>query len=286
MIEPLSDVLGARLHGIDLSRPLADDTFAAIEQALHAHAFVVFPGQSLDPAGFVAFARRFGRPEPHVIDTFHHPQEPDILILSNVHRDGRPTGLVDAGTYFHSDYSYLAVPARCTLLHALQVPETVPSGTTFANQTLAYEALPPATRARIEPMVCRHHYGNRNDLDERSRTVASLLNDDQKKKVGWVRHRLARPHPHTGRRALYAVSGSSFGIEGLPDDAGRALLDELAAFATAERFCHTYSYTVGDVIVWDNAQLLHKAPLVDLSQPRTLWRITVKEDPQTALPPA
>lgn len=71
----------------------------------------------------MAFGRLWGRPEPHVIDTFHHREDPNILVLSNVVRDGKPTGLADAGSYFHSDYSYLDVPARCTILYALQVPK-------------------------------------------------------------------------------------------------------------------------------------------------------------------
>jgi taurine dioxygenase len=96
-----------------------------------------------------------------------------------------------------------------------------------------------------------------------------------------VRHRVARPHPRTGRKALYAVSGSSFGIEGMADDAAKALLDRLKEHATQPRYLHTYDYEVGDVIVWDNAQLLHKAPLTDPNDPRTLWRVTIKETPSS-----
>jgi taurine dioxygenase len=277
-IQPISHVLGARISGVDLSRPVDQATFAPIETALHDRGFVVFPGQRLEPSALVAFARLWGRPEPHVIDTFHHPAEPDILVLSNVVRDGKPTGLADAGSYFHTDYSYLEVPARCTILYALQMPESN-AGTTFANQTRAYEELPNSIKQLIEPLVARHHYGNRDDLDETSRTAASYLNAEQKAKVSWVRHRLARPHPRTGRKALYAVSGSSFGIEGMEEGVGLALLDTLRTHATQAAFCHTYDYRVGDVIVWDNAQLLHKAPLTDPRAPRTLWRVTVKEAP-------
>jgi len=237
----------------------------------------VFPAQRLTPAALVAFARLWGRPEPHVIDTFHHHDDPNILVLSNVVRDGKPLGLADAGSYFHSDYSYLEVPARCTILYAIEAPRAG-AGTTFANQARAYDELPEATKARIAGLVVRHHYGNRDDLDESSRTAASRLNEAQKAKVTWVRHRLARPHPRTGRMTLYAVSGSSFGIDGMEDAAGRALLDELKAHATQPAYCLTYDYRPGDVIVWDNAQLLHKAPLPDAFEPRTLWRVTVKED--------
>ena len=266
------------LEGIDLSRPVDGATFARLEAALHEHGFIVLRGQELTALDLVAFARLWGPPEPHVIDTFHHPADPNVLVLSNVVRDGRPTGLADAGSYFHTDYSYLEVPARCTILYALQMPSR-PAGTTFANQTRAYADLPADMKARIEPLVARHHYGNRDDTDETSRTAASYLNADQKKKVTWVRHRIARPHPRTGRKALYAVSGSSFGIEGMEDGEALALLDALKAHATQPKYLHTHEYEVGDVIVWDNAQLLHKAPLPGPGEARTLWRVTVKEAP-------
>ena len=277
-VRPISEVLGARIEGVDLTQPIEDKAFARIEAALHEHGFIVFPGQELQPAQLVAFARLWGPPEPHVIDTFHHPEDPNILMLSNVVRDGRPMGLADAGTYFHTDYSYLDVPARCTILYAIEMPRSR-KGTTFANQRRAYDELPDAMKKRIEGLIARHHYGNRDDLDERSRTVASLLNADQKKKVTWVRHPIVRPHPRTGKKTLYAVSGSSFAIEGMGEEEGRALLDELKAHATQPRYRYTYEYSVGDVIVWDNAQLLHAAPLPEFHEARTLWRVTVKESP-------
>ena len=274
-ISPISQVLGARITGLDLNQSITQAQFSRLEEALHTHGFIVLADQSLTPASMVQFARRWGRPEPHVIDTFHHPEDANVLILSNVYKDGKPVGLVDAGTYFHSDYSYLADAARCTMLHAINVP-TGRNGTTFANQALAYAELPQAMRERIDGLVVHHHYGNRDDLDINSRTVASVLNDSQKKKVDWVRHPLVRPHPYTGQKALYAVSGSSFSVEGMPEAQGRALLDELKEHATQDKYCHTYDYANGDVIIWDNALLLHSAPLIDLSRPRELWRVTLK----------
>ena len=275
-IEKISPVLGARIAGIDLSRPLDEDSFRLIENGLHEHGFVVLPGQTFSSREFVAFARRWGQPEPHVIDRFHHPDDPNILILSNVHREGQPIGLVDAGTYFHTDYSYLDIPARCTILFSIQMPRTG-SGTMFANQRQAYADLPDSMKQRLNGLVGRHHYGNRDDLNEASRTVASVLTESEKQKVTWVRHPLVRRHPHTGVPSLYAVSGSSFEIEGMPAESGRALLDELKAHSTQPQYCHRYDYGIGDVIVWDNVQLLHAAPLTDFTDARTLWRITVKE---------
>ncbi len=272
----LSEVLGIAVTGIDLSRPLDDAAFREVEQAFFDGQVLVIKGQRLQPDQFVAFARRFGKPEPHVIDQFHFPGHADILILSNRQKDGRPVGLADAGSYFHTDYSYLDVPARVTMLYSIETPRRG-GNTLFANMYAAYDDLSEIMKQRIENLVVRHHYGNRDDLDEASRTAASKLTGDQKGKVNWVRHRLVRTHYGTGRKALYAVSGSSFGIDGMPDDEAVGLLDELKAHAVQEKYRYSHSYEVGDVILWDDLSLLHAATLTDPSQPRTLWRITVKE---------
>jgi taurine dioxygenase len=129
----------------------------------------------------------------------------------------------------------------------------------------------------VEKLVGLHQYGNRDDLNEASRTVASVLTDEQKNRMNWVKHRIVRAHPVTGRKALYAVSGSSFGIEGMPDDEAIALLDELKAHATQPKYLYRLKYRIGDLVIWDNASLLHSATLIDPDDARTLWRITVKE---------
>ena len=272
----LAPGFGIEASGLDLSQPLPQASFDELMRAFFAGQVLVLRGQRLTPARFLDFARRVGPPEPHVIDQFHHPEFSDILILSNVRRDGQPLGLADAGTYFHTDYSYLEEPARATMLYSIQVPGRG-GDTLFANQYAAYDDLSDAMKRRIDGLVALHHYGNRDDLDSKSRTVASVLNEDQQRRMNWVRHRVARPHPVTGRKALYAVSGSSFDIEGMPQDEAVALLDELRRHATQPKYQLRLSYGVGDLVLWDNASLLHSATLTDPDDPRTLWRITVKE---------
>jgi len=273
---PLGSLFGVEAGDVDLSRPLPNADFAELERAVYAHHVLALRAQDISAAQFVAFARRLGPPQPHVIDQFHHREDPNILVLSNVRRDGQPTGLQDAGSYFHTDYSYLAVPARATTLYSRVVPR-VGGDTLFADQEAAYADLPDATKRRIEPLLAIHHYGNRNDVRETSRTAASTLSAEQKAKMPVITHRIARPHPVTGRKALYAVSGSSFGIVGMPDGEARDLLDELAAHSTQARYQLRFKYGVGDVVVWDNAALLHSATLIDPDDARTLWRITVLE---------
>ena len=276
---------GVEAEGVDLARPLHDGVFAELERAFYEHHVLALRGQRIDAQQFLAFARRLGPPQPHVIDQFHHPVDPNILVLSNVKVNGRPTGLQDAGSYFHTDYSYLQVPAKATTLYSRVVPK-VGGDTLFSDQQAAYDDLPEAMKRRIEPLLAIHHYGNRHDVDEQSRTAASLLSDVQKAKMPLVTHRIARAHPVTGKKSLYAVSGSSFGIVGLPEDEGRDLLDELAAHSTAPRYQLRFRYGVGDVVVWDNAALLHSATLIDPDDARTLWRVTVLEEAAQAAAPA
>ena len=272
----LSDGFGVEVGDVDLAH-LDGNAFEELKNAFYKHQVLVARAQKLTAAQFLHFARRIGPPEPHVIDQFHHAEHAGILILSNVTKDGLPTGLADAGTYFHTDYSYLDVPARATMLYSIQVPKQG-GDTLFANQYAAYEDLTDEVKAKIENLVALHHYGNRDDQDKGSRTVASVLSDEQEKKLDWVRHRVARPHPVTGRTALYSISGSSFSIEDMPQDEAVALLDELKRHATQEKYQLRLKYGVGDVVIWDNASLLHSATLTDPEDPRTLWRITVKEE--------
>ncbi len=273
---PLSPGLGIEASGVDLSQPMSDEASADIERTFFAGQVLVLRDQHLTPAQFVAFARRFGPPEPHVIDQFHHPADPNILILSNRKKDGQPVGLADAGTYFHTDYSYLQVPARATMLYSIEVP-AAGGNTLFANQYAAYDGLSESMRRRVAPLVAVHHYGNRKEADDASRIAASPLTAEQKAKMPLITHPLVRSHPVTGRKALYAVSGSSYGIVGMPEDKAVALLDELAAHATQPKYVYSLTYRVGDVVIWDNASLLHSATLTDPDDPRTLWRITIKE---------
>jgi taurine dioxygenase len=270
-----------KLGSFGLEADAISPDFKEVWQAFFVAQVLVFRSQRFTPTGFLAFAKNFGKPEPHVIDQFHHPEHPDILILSNVEKDGKPIGLADAGTYFHTDYSYLDVPARATTLYSIQVPSKG-GDTLFADQYAAYEDLPSNMKRTIHGLVALHHYGNRDDVDKGSRTVASVLTEEQEEKMAWVRHPVARRHPITGRTALYAVSGSSFGIEGMPEDEAIDLLDELKRHATQQKYQLRLKYGIGDVVIWDNASLLHSATLTDPADPRTLWRITIKEERKTS----
>src|SRR5438477_2963503 len=195
-LKKLSRDFALEASGVDLARPLSDRAFREIEEAFFTGQVLVFRAQKLTAREFLEFARRFGPPEPHVVDQFHHPEYADILILSNVVRDGKPAGLADAGTYFHTDYSYLEMPARATMLYSIEVPRAG-GDTLFANQYAAYDDLPDAMKQRIGTLIAIHHYGNRKVEDEMSRVAASPLTSEQKAKMPLITHPVVRAHPVT-----------------------------------------------------------------------------------------
>ena len=221
---------GAAVRGIDLAQPISAEQADALRQLWLAHQVLVFPDQALsidDLERFAATVGPFG-PDPYFESIAGHPH------VAQVKREADETSSLFADNW-HSDWSFLASPPAATLLYGEVIPP-LGGDTLFANQQAAYDDLPEATRRRIDGLMAIHHYGNRNDLNEASRTVASVLNDEQKARMPVITHRIARPHPVTGRKALYAVSGSSFGIVGMPDDEARALLDELATHATQAKY--------------------------------------------------
>ena len=286
-IKRLSAALGAELHGVNLAEPWHSALIDGILQTFYEHQVLVIPQQTLSPNRFVEFSRIFGRPQPHILSHLRFPEHPEILYLSNVFKNGKPTGVYDGAAYWHTDMSYEAEPGSATMVYSLQAP-AVGGETRFTNMYRAYETLPEATQRCIDNLTVLHHYGNRQDLNENSRTSASPLTAEQQQQVKNVFHPLVLRHPNTGRKALYAVSGSSFGIVGMVDAEARTLLDELKEHATGTEFVYSHRYRVGDVVIWDNLSTMHSATLIGPAtgpeDTRLLYRISVKREPGIATP--
>jgi len=281
---PLSDPLGVEIHGIDLSVPLSNDVLGKFLECFYQNCVVVVPGQTLDLDRFQGFAEYFGRPKPHLLDHLRLPGFDSILLLSNIHENGKPRGIYEGAAFWHTDVAYEDPPNTATIVYAIKVP--ISGGRTwFANQFAAYDALPECMKSRIDDLKVIHHYGNRADMDENSRTSAERLTDSQKAKIRNVVMPLVRRHRFTGRKALYGVAGSSFHIVGIPDDEAADLLNELAAHATRPEFVTSHRYAEGDLAMWDTFSTLHKAELLDPvhdpedPQARLLYRISLTGHP-------
>jgi taurine dioxygenase len=282
---PLKDGFGVEVTGLGLSDDISADQIAALRGLFHDSQLMVIRGQDITPERFLWFARHFGRPQPHILAHLRHRDVPEILPLSNIFENGKPIGVFDGAAFWHQDMAFEEVPSNVTIVHALEVPD-IGGETLFADMWAAYDALDAATRTQIGDLVARHRYGNRADELYESRGKAMELTEDEQKEVRDVYHPLVLDHPVTGRPGLYGVASTSRGIRGMADAEAQALLDRLTEHAAEPRFVYVHSYRVGDIILWDNFSLMHKATLIDRAggpgTRRYLHRISTKAIPGAA----
>ncbi|HEX3862647.1 MAG TPA: TauD/TfdA family dioxygenase [Stellaceae bacterium] len=238
--EPLSPAGGASIAGFDLAQSLFPSAKAAILDALLAHHIVVFPDQSLTREQQFAFAANFGEVEAHGGHRGEAKRYGVAHVMSNLDADGKPMLRISqaANYHWHTDKPYHRAPPSLTMLHAVEMP---PSGgdTEFANAALAYDALPDDTKRRIAGL----------------RVVFMPAFDPEGASVN---HPLVRIHPETGRKALYLGNHATH-IAGLPAAESEALLAMLLEHATQRRFVYVHRWRVGDLVMWDNRCLLHRA---------------------------
>ena len=283
-IRPFEAALGAEVHGVDLSQDLDEATFDAIERAWNDHSVLLFRDQIIDEARHIAFSRRFGDLEIHVLDQYLHPQHPEILIVSNVMEGDRHVGIYDAGRYWHTDLSYMAVPSRGSLLHAVEVPHDAagdPLGDTlFASTAAAYDALPAEMKRRIAELKAEFSLASRHARLVADGDPNAALSDTHQAKAPPVVHKVVRTHPVTGRRSIYVNEGQTARILGLPEDEARDLLDELCAHCTRPEFVYRHRWRAGDLLIWDNIPTQHIA-ICDyaLPQRRYMHRTTLRGTP-------
>ncbi len=280
-IIPSGAACGAEVRGLDLGRPMDDAAFARVHDALVAHGVLVFRDQEIGEADQVRITRRFGEPDEYALSEYRLDGYPEILLVSNVQQDGRNLGLADAGTTWHTDSSYLAIPPLATMLYAREVPVQdgeVLGDTLFASAAAAYDALDDATKARIEGKTAIHSYeakhAHRAGLGRSDRNAPKA---HERKRLAPVEHPIVRTHPVSGRRALYVTAGECIAIPGMADAEALPLIEELAAHIVEPAFRHRHRWQAGDLVVWDNAQLQHLA-IKDYALPlrRVIHRTQIK----------
>jgi taurine dioxygenase len=267
-LTPLAPVLGAAIEGLDLAQPLPDATRQAVYDAFVQYHVLCFRNQRLDPDQQIAFTTQFGTLERHMARN-RGTGNPLVHIVSNLGPDGKPSGKVGS-TGWHSDKSFRPEPSLATILHAQVMP---PAGgeTCFASMIAAWEALPPARQRELDGLRVVHSW----ELS-RARLGLTATPEEIADAPPHV-HPLVRVIPETGRKALFMGEHAAY-IEGRPIEHGRALLDELTAHAVQERFVYRHAWRLGDVLMWDNRCLLHRAnPNFDAAQhPRVLHRTCLR----------
>ncbi|HAT35752.1 MAG TPA: taurine dioxygenase [Rhodospirillaceae bacterium] len=273
-IVPTDAPIGAEIRGVDLSRPLSDETFAEIEQAFDKYSVAFLRDQELNEEQYQDFVCRFGEMQVNFLKKYTIEGRPLILQVSNIQVDGEDIGHADAGRVWHSDMSYEWNPPRISVLHAREVPVNedgeILGDTLFASAVLAYESLSEEMKQRCRGLKVKHDVAGR-----RKKTGTGGHDDAQREAMEKVVHPAVRIHPYTGKTAIFVNLGECVSIEGMDDEEALDLINELAATVIRPEFQYRHKWRVGDVLMWDNCALQHLAMHdYQLPQRRMMWRIS------------
>jgi taurine dioxygenase len=276
-IRPVDGALGAEVLGLDLSRPLSADDFAVLHRAHLDHHLLIFRDMHITPAQQVAFSRRFGPLQIHVLRQFQLPSDPEVLIISNIKENNQPIGLGDAGHFWHSDLSYKEIPSLGSMLHAQELPKDG-GDTLFANQHTAWEGLPRQLQEKVAHLTAEHSYLAKYAELQRRNPWRPNLTQAQIDEVKPVVQPVVRVHPETGRRALFVSEHFTTKIVGLPEAESDALLATLFDLSTRPEHVYRHQWQPHDMVFWDNRSLMHLAAGCPEDQRRKLYRTTIEGD--------
>lgn len=274
-ITPFDAPLGAEVTGLDLVKPLSADDFKRIHRAHLDHHVLVFREQRITPDEQIAFSRRFGPLQIHVLHQFQLPAYPEILIVSNIMENGKPIGLGDAGHFWHSDLSYKETPSLGSLLHAQELPEEG-GDTLFANMHLAWDTLPQALRNAVEGRFAEHTYlAKYAELQKRSPWRPNL-SAEQIAEVKPVLQPIVRTHPETGRKALFVSEHFTTRIVDMPEDESAELLRQIYEHSVRDEHLYRHIWHEHDLVFWDNRSLMHLAAGTPDHMRRKMYRTTIE----------
>ena len=280
----LTPVFAARIDGVDITRPVADSVWAEIRAAFEEHSVLLFRGQTLTDETQVVFSQRFGPLEvtrsmnPAAGTPFARQSNLDIKTGEVIPSEDRRMIYQLANMLWHSDSSFKPVPSLCSLLSARIVP---PEGgaTEFASARAAYPALSEALKQRAATATVVHDFAWSRD-----QVRPGFFTAEERAVYPPVRHPLVRANPVNGRPGLCLGAHASH-LEGLPLEEGRALLKTLLDHVTQPQFCYRHEWETGDLIVWDNRCVLHRATPYDTARhQRLMQRTTISGDPHERTP--
>lgn len=262
-IEPTGQTLGAVVTGVDLEKPLSDGDFASLLRALGDHGVLCFPGQPIEPSTLRDFSSRFGALQVVHGIPYYEPGLPEVSILSNIMKDGKPIGMADAGQEWHTDMTYNRVVGFVNVLVAFEVPERdgKPLGATeFANTQAAYESLPDDVKRRLANATATHDLNKYWEHMRREKgSTRPPLTEEQRRARPPVEHPVFLTHPITGRKVIYVNPGFTERINGLPEKDSEETLQYLLDHVLKPEHRYAHRWTVGDVLMWDHLGTWHNA---------------------------
>jgi len=284
-IRQLHPLFCAEIADVDTGAPMDEATFAEIRAALDEYSVLILHEQTLDDERQIAFSRRFGsletagRANPAVGTYFARQSNLDINTGAVIPSEDRRMIYQQGNYLWHTDSSFRAVPSLCSILSARIVP---PEGgnTEFATMRAPYEALPDDVKQKLEGLVAEHSL-----VYSRGTVSTGALTPEMKAELPGAWQTMVRVNPVNGRKAIYVGAHASHVI-GWPREEGRALIRWLNEFATQPRFCYSHAWRQGDLVIWDNRAVLHRATAYDtVRHKRLMQRTTVRGDGPTTPQP-
>ncbi len=278
---PITPGFAAEIGDVDLSARLEPADLAAIKEAFTTYAVLVFPDQHLSQDQHLDFARAFGPLETTIAlfrkDTKLRLRQ-EFADVSNLDSDNKVWGensrrrMFELGNrLWHTDSSFKLLPARASLLYARSIPP-IGGHTEFADERAAYDALPEDMKRRLHGLVAEHSIFN-----SRARLGFTEFSDEERQNMPPVPQAMVRTIPENGRKSLYLASHAGR-ILGMPEQEGRALIDQLIAHATQRQFVYTHRWRVHDLVMWDNRCAMHRGTRFDdLRWKRDVQRATVSD---------
>jgi len=251
----LSRVFGVEIQGLDLAGKISDEDIAEIRRLWNECGLVLLREQHFTMAQHIAFSRRFGTLDLNeTLLPFRHAEHPELLVLSTIPVDGKPSKSENVGRHWHTDLSYTTRPPLGSLFHCHVIPE-VGGDTVFASLTAAYDALSERYKKLIDDLEAVHDYMQVENMKKRDPAMVAEL----KKLNPPVAQPLVRVHPETGRKGLYLGEQVARRIVGMSEEESASLLNFLHQHAVDPMFTYRHRYSVHDLILWDNRQLMHLA---------------------------
>jgi len=277
-LEPLHPTFGVVVRGVDLSRALDEAAVEALRDALDEHSLLVFPGQRLSAEQQVAFSARFGPLEEAITRRSDGGPGLHVADLSNVDAQGRIVPPDDRAQLFHkanqlwhTDSTFKPKTALASLLYAVEVPSRG-GETEFVSTRAGWESLPRDRQQAVRGLWAVHHFQRSRDL-----VAPGLVEERVQRMLPPVARPLTRVNPRHGRRALY-VASHAVRVEGMSEDEGRALLDELIEWCTRPQCIHVHRWQPGDLVMWDNRATMHRGRPWDAARERRVMARTTVID--------
>jgi len=269
--------IGGEIIGLNIENLTKQDTQAILD-AVYRDKLVVIRDQHLDTHQYINLAKMLGTPQIYFQENYHHKQHPEIFVSSNVLENGEKVGVPGTGQYWHTDCAFFDAPLPLTMVYPQIIPPSV-RYTNYIDLEMVYNKLPEHLKAAIADKNLVHEAKWRYKVQacDVDKSIIDIMSEFQKITPA-VEHPAVLTHPVTGKQSLYASEGFTTGVADLPAEQSQQVLQEILAFIDKPEHVHVHHWQEGDILLWDNRPLIHKASPIPKGEESKSYRIGVIDD--------